>query len=248
MTNLNQTKIDFGALLARAANFVFGTTSSRLMLLGIGLISFGWKDILLYAFQTMILKKASSPPPGSSFGTIEILGVALLVMGLLIPFYRWITAYKKNLRAEKVKFKAGHLRWSDAKIQDGLEHLYGIKDANVLAARQVLGHKTNVDKFLKLFKYCHNNVVWSGQSFSLKDQNTGRYHTIGFVLWLVFPIHIVLCGTLLTGILLRPQAFASVSFEWQTLLALMILETIGAAMFLIDLSRMGSAVTFVKEF
>lgn len=74
-------KIDFAKALDRLLNFVFGTTSSRLIALGVGLMSFGSKDIILYAFQTSVLKNTNATPPGSDFGWLESIGFAV--------FFNW---------------------------------------------------------------------------------------------------------------------------------------------------------------
>ncbi|MGF6207970.1 hypothetical protein ABH906_003976 [Pseudomonas frederiksbergensis] len=238
--------IDLGKVLDRVLNFIFGTVSSRLMLVGIGLMSYNLKDVLVYAIQTVILKKNDAQPPGNSIGWMEGLGLLVFAIGLLIPLYHWLISSRKNLQADRLIFKQTYLQMSVPQLQDECERLYGIKNADTQAIRTVLGHPTNVNGAIALFQFGYMNVIYHAPWFRLRDKWFKFRYNVGFLIWILFPVHIALCLLLGALELYNPGLLNSGPYAGQTFIALAILESIGAYLIFGDLKRMGRAITLVE--
>lgn len=235
-----------GELLGYVGRFLFGSLSSRLMVFGVGFICFSWMDVALYVIQTVCLKKTDVDVPGTDFGWSQGLGLALFGLGLLLHFLHWKSANKQQALSAKTAFLQRWRQYGPPKLQAEMERLYGIKSVDVPTARAVLGHMGNVSKFLGLFQHCHNNVVYESSVFRLKDKWLRTRYNIGFVLWLVIPIHIVLCLFLLVSQFIHPALVFLSPLDWKLLLLLVVLEVVAACVVFQDLKGMGSAVTFVN--
>lgn len=239
--------IDIGKALDRLLNFVFGTVSSRLMALGVGLMSFGSKDIVLYAFQTAVLKQTNATPPGSAFGWLESIGLAVLAIGIIIPFYNWISTSKKNLAEERTNFKETFKQLSDVRLQDEIERLYGIKGADVPAIKTVLSHPTNVNYALSLFQICYLNVVYQPPWFSLRDRFFKLRYNLGFLFWLLLPLHAAACLLMSCVEFYAPGILRSGPYAAQAFFAIALLDFVGAWLIMADLKKMGTAITLVEK-
>ncbi|MBH3440980.1 hypothetical protein [Pseudomonas luteola] len=239
--------IDIGKALDRLLSFVFGTASSRLIALGVGLMSFGSKDIVLYAFQTAVLKQTKTTPPGSAFGWLEFIGLAVFAIGIIIPFYNWISTSKKNLAVERTTFKETFRQLSDVRLQDEIERLYGVKGADVPAIKAVLGHPTNVNVALSLFQSCYLNVVYQPPWFSLRDRFFKLRYNLGFLFWLLLPLHAVAC-LLMSGVeFYAPGILKSGPYAAQAFFGIALLDCVGAWLIMADLKKMGTAITLVEK-
>lgn len=239
--------IDIGKALDRLLNFVFGTASSRLIALGVGLMSFGSKDIVLYAFQTAVLKKTNATPPGSAFGWLESIGLAVFVIGIVIPFYNWITTSKKNLTEEKTNFKETFRQLSDVRLQDEIERLYGVKGADVPAIKAVLNHPTNVNFALSLFQFCYLNVVYQSPWFSLRDRFFKLRYNLGFLFWLLLPLHALACLLMSCVEFYVPGILKSGPYAAQAFFGIALLDCVGAWLIMADLKKIGTAITLVEK-
>lgn len=240
-------KIDLGKALDRLLNFVFGTASSRFMALGVGLMSFGSKDIVLYAFQTTVLKQSNATPPGSAFGWLESIGFAVFAIGIIVPFYNWISTSKKNLAEERTNFKETFRQLSDVRLQDEIERLYGVKGADVPSIKAVLGHPTNVNFAISLFQLCYPNVVYQAPWFSLRDRFFKYRYNLGFLIWLLLPLHAIACLLMASVEFHAPGILKSGPYAAQAFLGIALLDCVGAWLIMADLKKMGAAITLVEK-
>lgn len=239
--------IDLGKALDRLLTFVFGTTASRLMALGVGLMSFGSMDIVLYAFQTVVLKQTNAAPPGSAFGWLESIGLTVFAIGIFIPFYNWISTSKKNLEEERTNFKETFRQLSDVRLQDKFEELYGVKGADAPSIKTVLGHPTNVNYALRLFQSCYLNVVYEPPWFSLRDRFFKLRYNLGFLFWLLLPLHAIACSLLASVELYVPGILKSGPHAAPAFIGIALLDCVGAWLIMIDLKKMGTAITLVEK-
>lgn len=246
MANNFSGKIDLGKALDRLLNFVFGTASSRLIALGVGLMSFGSKDILLYAFQTAVLKQNNVTPPGSAFGWLESIGFTVFAAGIIIPLYNWISNSKKNIAEERTNLKETFRELSDVRLQDEIERLYGIKGADVPSIKAILGHPTNVNFALSLFQLCYVNVVYQSPWFSLRDRFFKLRYNLGFLFWLLLPFHAIAC-LLMAGVeFYAPGVLNSGPYAAHFFFGIALLDCVGAWLIMTDLKKMGTAITLVE--
>lgn len=247
MTSKFSGTIDLGKVFDRLLNFVFGTASSRLMTIGVGLMSFGSKEIFLYAFQTLVLKKTDAVPPGVAFGWLELLGFAVFLIGIFIPFFNWLATSKKNLAGERTSFKETFGQLSDVRLQDEIERLYGVKDADVPSIKAILGHPTNVNFALSLFQLCYRNVVYKSPWFSLRDRFFKIRYNLGFLFWMLLPLHAI-ASLMMVGLeIYAPGILDSGPHAARFFFALAVLDCLGAWLIIIDLRKMGTAITLVEK-
>lgn len=239
--------IDLGKVLDRLLNFVFGTASSRLIALGVGLMSFGTKDMVLYAFQTAVLKQTNATPPGSAFGWLESIGFAVFLIGIIIPSYSWICTSKKNLAEERTNFKETFRQLSDVRLQDEIERLYGVRGADIPSIKAVLGHPTNVNFALSLFQLCYINVVYQPPWFSLRDRFFKLRYKLGFLFWLLLPLHAVACMLMASVEFYVPGILKSGPYAAQAFFGIALLDCVGAWLIMADLKKMGTAITLVEK-
>lgn len=239
--------LDLGKLVDRVLNFFFGTLSSRLLTLGVTLISFGWSDIVLYAFRTFVLKQSNIEAPGEAFGQFELFGLAVFLTGFLIPLYTWLTTSKKNLFDERTKFKETYKLLSDVRLQDELERLYGVKGADVPSIKAVLGHPTNINHALSLFQLCYVNVVYKSPWFTLKDRFFKIRYNLGFIFWFLLPLHSMACVLLALAEVYSPGILKSGPHAAWAFACIALLDCVGAWLVMLDLRKMGTAITLTEK-
>lgn len=239
--------IDIGHAFNRLLNFVFGTLSSRLMTLGVGLMSFGMTDIIIYSIEAVVLKKTNVTPPGDTFGWLEGLGLFTFFVGLVIPLLTWILNSKNKILAGKTEFKEKFREFSDAKLQDEIERLYSIKNADIPSIKAILNHPYNVNKAISLFQSCQFNVVYQYPWFSLKDSLFKLRYNLGFIFWLLLPLYSLACLFMAMVEYIHPGISDSGPHAAIFFFAISMANLLGAALIMQDLKKMGTAITLVEK-
>jgi hypothetical protein len=117
--------INIEKLLDRFLNFIFGTISSKLISVGIGFLTFGRWDVIVFAFEAMALGR-NVDAPSSSVGWSEVLGITLLSLGLIISFIKFMRSRNDELSDRKVKFLEEFHGMSNSRLQEEALKLFNI--------------------------------------------------------------------------------------------------------------------------
>ena len=238
--------IDVNDLLNRIFSFLSRSWASRLVLLGVGLMSVDFPSLALYAFQTVILKREEVVPPGN-FGWLELVGLALVIIGILASFLGWVTTARKSKAEERTKFKESYGQLSDVRLQDELHRLYRVRDADVRAIKAILSHPSNVNFALEQFQSCYRNVVFQGPWFALRGRWFKLRYNVGFLLLVLVILHGLSCLLLAAVEFHKPGILRYGPQAAHYFLAIAILVGIGAFLVFSDIQKMGTAITLVEK-
>ncbi len=239
--------IDIDKLLDRFLNFLFGSLVSRLVTAGLGFLSFGLLDVVVFTIETYLLDRAVESP-GSSFGWQESLGLFLLFLGLLISFSKYLISRKSNNSKKRLDLLENYQSIGDARLQQGFAKYYGIINPDVIALRRVLSHPTNQAGALSLFQFCHMNIECNDNWFSLKGRFFKLRYYFGFVLWLAFPLLAITSFLLAAMEYKSPGITSSGDHAAEIYLLMCLLVSAGAALMMKELQKIGAAIHLCEKF
>ena len=168
---------------------------SRLFILGSALImpGIGLFDVVLYVYDTFILKKIVSSPNDVINWHFIIAGLFFIFIALVIWYKQYRTEIKNNIRDKRTKFKEEFDSYSDVRKQDEVERLYNIRNADIRSINNVFRHPYNPNEVIALFSKCHRYVLPSN-SWLITNGNYMSFRAFfTFVIWLAYPVLMLVC-------------------------------------------------------
>lgn len=228
--------------------YFFGTTSSKLITLGVTFLITGipgfW-DYITYVFDS--LNGMSPAQPAPSFHWPQYLGALLFSAGILIKYKNYKGKVSNELREERTTFKETYLTLSDERLQDEFERLYSVKNAGVRAIKNVLGHPDNKNLVIALFETAHLNIEPYGDWFVTKGKLIKLRYNVGFLIWTGFPILAV--AILIMGGLeyFYPGITSSGLHAIYAYGVLFVMIIMGAIIVFQELRSLGHAITLVDK-
>ena len=238
--------------LEKFLNALFGTLSSRLILSGLGFLTFGFWDVIVFAWETKVLDR-NVAPPGGEMGWSEWLGLTLLVLGIVMSVTKSIVSYfvsrADDLAERKINLLEGHHALTDVRLQHELWKVYKIRNAHTHISRRVLDHPTNKMGVMDLFKKCYLNVKCDDNDWlCLKGWAFELRYWIGFLFFLATVALFVSTLVLASFEYASPGITASGSYAFESYLVLAIIIFISNWLMLSDLTKMGTALNLVKNY
>ncbi len=242
MENSTQDKI-----IEFIKTWLIGTISSRLIIIGVMFIGFGFWDVFLYCFNTSVLEKSMSTP-GESFGWPQAFGLVCFILGFSIKLYFYLKNNNSKLKKERLTLKENYSTLSDAKIQDEFERLYQAKNIDIQAIKNILNHPHNKNMVIELYRSCYRHVTPKGEWFIEKGKYLNIRYYIGYCIWCFVPIMAV-CALIISIIeWFNPGISNSGPYATQAFLMLGLTEAFAAWLLLSDLIAIGRAVTLVQNY
>lgn len=239
-------KLNAEKILELAERIFIGTSASTLMKIGVASLAFGMWDVAIYFFDSYVLEK-DVQHPGDSFGLMQIFGLSCFFLGLLIKLKQYHKENNSALRAERLDFKLNYKSLADVELQDEFERLYSTRNADVRAIKNILNHPNNPNQVIGLFTACHLNVLPEGDWFKEKGKYLNLRYNLGFVIWLLFPLLILLAIFLAVAEFVAPGISNSGAHAIWGYIGISIAAGVGAKLLLTDLSAMGQAITLVRK-
>ncbi len=238
--------------LDKALNALFGTLSSRLIVSGLGFLTFGFWDVILFAWETKVLDR-NVAPPGGDMGWSEWLGLTLLVLGILMSVTKSIITFfvsrADDLAERKIKLLEGYHDLPDVRLQYELWKVYRIRNADTDISKRVLAHPTNKMGVMDLFKRCHLNIKCNEDNWvELKGWAFKCRYWLGFLLFIA--VLLLLASTLvLAGFeYASPGISSSGPYAYESYLGLSFLILLSNCYIFSDLTKMGTAINLVKNY
>lgn len=243
--------ISVDKVLDRIINALFGTLSSRLIFSGLGLLTFGFWDVIVFAWETKVLDR-NVAPPGGDMGWAECLGVILLILGIAMAVTKSIIAFfvsrADDLAERKINLLESYHDLSPVRLQHELWKVYKIRNPDTDVSRRVLAHPTNKMGVMDLFKKCHLNVKCNeGKWLDLKGWAFKFRYWIGFLFFITI---LILCGSTLILASFEyasPGISSSGPHAFEAYLGLFFLIFLSNCYIFSDLKKMGTAITLVDE-
>lgn len=241
-------RINVEKIVDRFLNFIFGTISSRLMMVGIGFLTFGKLDVIVFAIEAIVLNR-DVKAPGSDFGVFEYIGSSLFALGLIISFISSLISRSDKNSDRKLRFLEGYAGMSHSKLQEEAWKVFKIRSPDIDGLIKVLSHPRNQRGAITLFRHCHLNVEPDGNWFSLKGRYYKIRHKVSFLIWAIaFTLLFIFTFLSLAG---EFKSSSTYSLDIETLLAyalVVVSLSLGALMTLGEIKKIGTAVTLVEEY
>ncbi|MFQ2085251.1 hypothetical protein ACK33N_11460 [Aeromonas veronii] len=234
-------------ILELAKGIFIGTSASTLMKIGVASLAFGMWDVAIYIFDSYFLEK-DVQHPGDSFGWMQTFGLSCFLLGLLIKLKQYHKENNSALRDERLKFKLNYKSLADVELQDEFERLYSTRNADVRAIKNILNHPNNKNQVIDLFTACHLNVLPEGDWFKEKDKYLNLRYNLGFLIWLLFPLLILLAIFFAVAEFFAPGITNSGAHALWGYIGISIAAGAGAKLLLTELSAMGQAITLVRKY
>lgn len=231
-----------------AVLYLFGTTASKFLTLGVIFLMTGipgfW-DCLMYGFDSLNGMNPAKPAP--VFQWPQHLGVLFFITGVLIKYKNYQRKVDNKLREERTKFKETYLKLSDERLQDEFERLYGVKNADIRAVKNILGHPDNKNLVIALFEKAHLHIKPFDDWFVAKGKLIKLRYNLGFLIWMVLPLLAV--ATLIMCVLeyFYPGITSSGRYVVYTYGVLLVAITMGAINAFQELKSLGHAITLVDK-
>jgi hypothetical protein len=245
--SINKNNVSIRELFELIKLYLFGTTSSKFMAIGLTFLMLGIPTILdysLYAFE--IISHATANKPSSSFEWPQYFGLIIFLVGVLIKFKVYRDDNNRKLREEKTHFKENYQNLTDVRLQDEFERLYGIR-ASVTAIKNLLSHPDDKNAVLDLFENAHKNVIPCGDWFKDKGQYMKLRHSIGFIFWAGLPILGIMVFIMGGLEYIRPGITKSGPYAIYAYVVLFICIVASAILLFKDLRSLGHAIKLVNE-
>tara|TARA_R110000851_G_scaffold333499_1_gene514121 strand:+ start:8505 stop:9338 length:834 start_codon:yes stop_codon:yes gene_type:complete len=238
--------------LEKALNALFGTLSSRLIVSGLGLLTFGFWDVVIFAWETKALGR-NVAAPGGDMGWSESLGLALLVSGILMSVTKSIITFfvsrADNLVERRIKLLEDYHDLPDVRLQHELWKVYRIRNADTDTSKRILAHPANKMGVMDLFKKCHLNIKCN-EGYWVELKGWG----FKFRYWLVFLLLIASLLLLLTTFVLAgfeyvyPGISSSGPYACESYVGLSFLIILSICYILGDFTKMGTAINLVENY
>ncbi|KGJ86997.1 hypothetical protein [Colwellia psychrerythraea] len=238
--------------LDKIINVMFGTLSSRLIVTGLGFLTFGFWDVIVFGWETKVLNRDVAPP-GEDMGWSEWLGLALLVLGIAMSVTKSIISFfvsrADDLAEQKIKLLEGYHLLSPVRLQHELWKVYKIRNADTDVSKRVLDHPTNKMGVMDLFKKCHLDVECNDNNWiCLKGWAFKHRFWAGFLFFIA--ILFLLGSTLILASLeyAAPGISSSGPYAYEAFLGLSLLILISNCYIFSDLTKMGTAINLVENY
>lgn len=244
--------ISVDKVLDRIINAVFGTLSSKLIFSGLGLLTFGFWDVIVFAWETKVLDR-NVAPPGGDMGWAEYLGVILLILGIAIAITKNIISFfvsrADDLAERKIKLLEGYHDLSGVRLQHELWKVYKIRNADTEVSKRLLAHPTNKMGVMDLFKNCHLNVKCNqGNWVDLKGRAFKYRYWLGLLFFIAI-IFLFISTLVFAGFeYASPGISSSGPYAYELYLGLSFLIFLSNCYVLSDLTKMGTAINLVKNY
>jgi hypothetical protein len=240
-------KPDLHQILQFIKRLLVGTLAGSLMKIGVGLLTIGMWDVVLYMFDSYVLGKQAAPP-GTVIEWPQYIAIFLFILGFSIKSIQHFSKQNKNVIEQKIWLKENFNTLTDARLQDEFERLFKVKDADIRAIKNILDHPYNKNKVIKLFSKSHMNVEPMEGWFKEKGKYLKLRGNIALLIWSIFPILIMFTIILVIAEYLSPGITKSGTYAIQAYLVLIFIVSIGAVSVLNDVKALKHAINLVRNF
>lgn len=228
--------------------YLFGATSSKLITLGVTFLMTGipgfW-DFITYGFDS--LNGMNSAKPAPAFQWPQYFGALCFITGVFIKYTNYQRKVGNKLREERTKFKETYLKLSDERLQDEFERLYGVKNADIRAIKNILSHPDNKNLVIALFEKAHLNIEPFDDWFVAKGKLTKLRYNVGFLIWIGLPLLAVAILIMCVLEYFYPGITSSGQYVIYAYGVLLIAITVGTITTFQELKSLGHAITLVDK-
>lgn len=239
-------EIDAQKLIDRVLNFLVGTTPKLLITSGLGLLSFGVLDVLVYFAELGFSAEKAKPPGG--FGWLQGIGLTLMFFGFGIKIWEYYYNKKRVKAKAQLDFLENFKQLSHPNFQAKCKEIFGLFNPHVNVAHKVLSHPTNQGLAFDTFRICHRHIRNDNPWLNYSSSYFKIRYNLLFGFWALFIPTLILSILFLLGMeIYHPGITKSGKDALYAYIVLLIASIMAGISLYHDSRKMGHAISLVEK-